>query len=133
MRHFAQRGKSLIVVLGLSYGRSTIVENLGPQAEQDVNGYMYQRESGFIRSLIHSSHTAMSGGISRAKESVLTVDDFPIEKSGKSFLGSAQSIWMESILETDGGCDFISLTNCSIRFLSPSVTIRTPEFPRFST
>lgn len=128
-----QRGKSFIVVLGLSYGRFTIVENLGPQAEHDVNGYIYQRESGFIKSLTHSLHTAMSGGISRAEESVLVVDDFSIEKSGKSSLGSAQSICIESILETDGGCDFISLTRCSIWFPSPSATIRTPEVPRFST
>lgn len=79
-----------------------IVENLGPHAEHEVNGYRNQRDFGLNTSSMQSWQIAISGGMSTAAVSSFTSSDFSIKKSVNSPVASVHSTLIVSIRETDG-------------------------------
>jgi hypothetical protein len=76
---------------------------------------------------------AISGGISGADSSSLTVDERCIENESKEFVGDSHSTLTESIREIDGGFDWSCSVSFSISLRFPSTTICTPASPRLST
>ncbi len=88
-----------------------MVENLGPHAAHDVNGYKYHCESEFVRSSIQSSHIAISGGNTGIDPSVLAIVDLCMLNDVNELLGFSQETSSVFIRDIEGGLFSIQLIN----------------------
>ena len=110
-----------------------MVENLGPQAAHDVNGYRCHLDSELVKSSIQSLHIAISGGNIGTDPSVRATEDLCISNVVNESVAPSQSTINESTREIDGGLFLIRLIKSLISDSFPSTTIFTPASPKFRT
>ena len=97
-----------MLVLARSNGTSVITVNLAPHSVQLVNGNKCLLSRGFVKSLAHAAHRAVSVGMSETLlPSLLSTMEKP------SWRSSVSSYSTRSILASAGSASFSRLTNSS--------------------